>query len=202
MVKQVHCPRLSLWRLGLGDPLHSSVMFPRSDPCNFRVERLLRITKGQFHLGVSWFFKLIVFQGFRFTQSLGWKEWGARSWVQHQVQQLVAIFSEGFHDFFYLEAILELFNFKGVQFSSVQLSLSRAQLFVTSWTAAHQASLSTTNSQSLFKLMSIELVIPSNYLILCHPLLLLPSILPSIRVFSNESVLHIRWPKYWRSFSF
>ena len=86
------------------------------------------------------------------------------------------------------------------QFSSVQL-LSRVQLFATPWTAACQASLSITNSRSLPKLMSIELVIPSNCLILCHPLLLLPSIFPSIRVFSNESVLHIRWPKYW-SFSF
>ena len=85
-------------------------------------------------------------------------------------------------------------------FSSVQL-LSRVQLFVTPWTAAHQASQSITNSQSLLKLMSIELVMPSNHLILCHPLLLQPSIFPSIRVFSNESVLHIRWPKYW-SFSF
>ena len=66
----------------------------------------------------------------------------------------------------------------------------------TPWTAAHQASLSITNSLSLLKLMSIELVMPSNHLILCHPLLL-PSIFPSIRVFSNESVLHIRWPKYW-----
>ena len=65
-------------------------------------------------------------------------------------------------------------------------------------TVAHQASLSITNSQSLFKVMSIESVIPSNHLILCHPLLLLPSIFPSIRIFSNESVLHIRWPKYWR----
>ena len=75
--------------------------------------------------------------------------------------------------------------------SSVQL-LSRVQLFTTPWTAAHQASLSITNSWSLLKLMSIELVMPSNHLILCHPLLLLPSIFPSIRVFSNESVLHIR----------
>ena len=74
-------------------------------------------------------------------------------------------------------------------------------LFVTPWTAAHQASLSITSSQNLHKLMSIESVMPSNYLILCCPLLLLPSILPSIRVFINESVLHIRWPKYW-SFSF
>ena len=83
--------------------------------------------------------------------------------------------------------------------SSVQ-SLSHVQLFVTPWTAACQAFLSITNSQSLLKLMSIESVMPSNHLILCHPLLLLPSIFPSIRVFSNESVLHIRWPKYW-SFS-
>ena len=85
--------------------------------------------------------------------------------------------------------------------SSVQFSLSRVQLFVTPWTAAHQASLSITNSQSLLKLMSIELVMPSNHLILSHPLLLLSPIPPSIRVFSNESVLCIRWPKYW-SFSF
>ena len=85
-------------------------------------------------------------------------------------------------------------------FSSAQ-SLSRVQLFVTPWTAAYQASLSITNSQSLLKLMSIESVISSNHLILCSPLLLLPSIFPSIRVFSNESVLHIRWPKY-QSFSF
>ena len=69
------------------------------------------------------------------------------------------------------------------------------------WTAAHQASLSITSSRSLLKLMSIESVMPSNHLILCHPLPLLPSIFPSIRVFSNESVVHIRWPKYW-SFSF
>ena len=72
---------------------------------------------------------------------------------------------------------------------------------MTPWTATHQASLSTANSQSLFKLMSIELVMPSKHLILCRPLLLPPSIFPSIRVFSNESVLRIRWPKYW-SFSF
>ena len=85
-------------------------------------------------------------------------------------------------------------------FSSVQ-SLSRVWLFATPWTAACQASLSITNSQSLLKVTSIESVMPSNHLILCHPLLLLPSIFPSIRVFSNESVLHIRWSKYW-SFSF
>ena len=84
--------------------------------------------------------------------------------------------------------------------SSVQL-LSHVQLFVTPRTASCQASLSITNSRSLLKLMSIELVMPSNYLILCHPLLLLPSIFPSIRIFSDESVLCIKWPNYW-SFSF
>ena len=87
-----------------------------------------------------------------------------------------------------------------VQFSSVQL-LSCVQLFATPWIAARQASLSITNFRSLPKLMSIESGMPSNHLILCHPLLLLPPILPSIRVFSNESTLRMRWPKYW-SFSF
>ena len=82
-----------------------------------------------------------------------------------------------------------------VQFSSVQ-SLSRVRLFVTPWTAARQASLSITNSRNPPKPMSIESVMPSSHLILCRPLLFLPSIFPSIRVFSNESVLHIRWPKY------
>ena len=83
-----------------------------------------------------------------------------------------------------------------VQFSSVQL-LSCVRPFATPWTAAHQASLSITNSQSPPKPVSIESVMPSNHLILCCPLLLLPSIFPSIRVFSNESALRIRWPKYW-----
>ena len=87
-----------------------------------------------------------------------------------------------------------------LQFSSAQL-LSRVRLFVTPWTAAHQASLSITNSRSPPKPMSIELVMPSNHLILCRPFLLLPSIFPSIRVFSNKSALCMRWPKYW-SFSF
>ena len=87
-----------------------------------------------------------------------------------------------------------------VHFSSVQ-SLSPVQLFATPWTAAHQASLSITKYWSLLKLMSTELLIPSNRLILCQPLLLPPSIFPSNRVFSNESALCIRWPKYW-SFSF
>ena len=89
---------------------------------------------------------------------------------------------------------------KTVQFSSVQ-SLSHVQLFATPWTAAHQVSLSITNSWSLLKLMSIASVMPLKYLIICLPLLLLPSMFPSIMVFYNESALHIRWPKY-HSFSF
>ena len=91
-------------------------------------------------------------------------------------------------------------SFFEIQFSSVQF-LSCVQLFATPWTTVRQASLSITNSQSLPKLMSIESVMPFNHLILCRPLLLLPSILPNIRVFSNESALHIRRPKYW-SFNF
>ena len=97
-------------------------------------------------------------------------------------------------------SILQRIVSLSVQFSSVQ-SLSRVRLFATPWITARQASLSITNSQSLLKLTSIESVMPSNHLILCHPLLRLPSIFPSIRVFSNESVFHSRWPKYW-SFSF
>ena len=91
-------------------------------------------------------------------------------------------------------------NLSRNSFSSVQ-SLSRVRLFATPWIAGHQASLSMTNSWSSLKLMSIESVMPSSQLILCHPLLLLPPIPPSIRVFSYESTLHMRWPKYW-SFSF
>ena len=91
-------------------------------------------------------------------------------------------------------------QFSSVQFSSVQ-SLSHVRLFATPWTAARQASLSITNSWSSLKLMPIESVMPSSLLILCHPLLLLPPIPPSIRVFSNESTLRMRWPKYW-SFNF
>ena len=92
-------------------------------------------------------------------------------------------------------------KFHGQRSLSSDQSLSRVWLFATPWTAARQASLSFTIFWSLFKLMCIESVMPSNHLILCHPLLLPPSIFPSIRVFSNESVFHIRWPKYW-SFSF
>ena len=87
-----------------------------------------------------------------------------------------------------------------IYFSSAQ-SLSHVQAFATPWSAACQVSRSTTNSRSLLKLMSIESVMPSSHLTLCHPLLLLPPIPPSIKIFSNESTLHMRWPKYW-SFSF
>ena len=90
-------------------------------------------------------------------------------------------------------------TFNSLKYSVVVVvqSLSQVRLFVTSWITAHQGSLSFTISWSLLKLMSIELVMPSNHLVLCHPLLLLPSLFPSIRVFSNELALHIRWPKYW-----
>ena len=93
-----------------------------------------------------------------------------------------------------------IFKIKWFEFSSLQ-SLSRVRLFATPWITARQASLSITNSRSSLRLTSIESVMPSNHLILCCPLLLLPSVFTSIRGFSNESVLHIRWPKYW-SFSF
>ena len=102
------------------------------------------------------------------------------------------------HQFF--DSQPSLYSNSHIHISSVQ-SLSHVWLFATPWTAAHQASLSITSSRSLCKLMSIESVMPSNHLILCRPLLLLPSIFPSIRVFSNESGLCIRWPKCW-SFSF
>ena len=98
-----------------------------------------------------------------------------------------------------LKTYFSLFK-KAIQFSSVQ-SLSCVWLLVTPWAAACQASFIITNSRNLLKLMSTESVTPSNHLILCHPLLFLPSIFPSIRVFSSESILYIRWPKYW-SFSF
>ena len=96
-------------------------------------------------------------------------------------------------------SIITVYGSYNLQFSSLQ-SLSHVWLFATPWTAARQASLFITSSESLLKLMSIESVMPSYHLILCHPLLM-PSIFPSIRVFSSESVLHIRWPKHW-SFSF
>ena len=113
----------------------------------------------------------------------------------------LSVFSPLFLLFLYSFALsFQFLLFLPQPFSSVQ-SLSCVQLFATPWTAELQASLSITNSQSLLKLMSIESVTPTNHLILCHPLLLLPSIFPSIRVFSSESALRIRRPKYW-SFSF
>ena len=105
------------------------------------------------------------------------------------------------HDYWIFPGPMPHFaNWTSVQFSSVQL-LSCVRLLETPWTASHQSSVSITNSQSLLRLMSMKSVMPFNHLILCYPLLLLPSIFPSIRVFSNESVLRIRWPNYW-SFSF
>ena len=95
--------------------------------------------------------------------------------------------------------ILRRDHLRHPQFTSFQ-SLSHVQLFATPWIAAHQASLSITNSWSSLRLMSIESVMPSSHLILCHPLLVLPPIPPSIRVFSNESTLCMRWPKYWETF--
>ena len=98
-------------------------------------------------------------------------------------------------------SLLHAFSWPDLRYISSVQSLSCVWLFAAPWTAAHQASLSITNPQSLCKLMSIESVMPSNHLIFCHHILLLPSIFPNIKVFSNESALPIRWPKYW-SFSF
>ena len=103
----------------------------------------------------------------------------------------------GYHKTYVLQLITVCFKY---QFNSVQ-SLSRVRIFATPWITARQASLSITNSRNSLKLMSIESVMPSSHLILCRPLLLLPPIPPSIRVFSSESTLRMRWPKYW-SFSF
>ena len=111
------------------------------------------------------------------------------------LEVMIPVFSLGSHHHYHHQHP----TIVSVKFSSFQ-SLIPVRLFVTPWTAAHQASLSFTNSQSLLKLMSIETMMPSNHLILCRPLLFLLSIFPSIRVFSNESALCIRWPKYW-SFS-
>ena len=97
-------------------------------------------------------------------------------------------------------SFVEFLIYRILHYISSVHSLTHVQLFVTPWTAARQASLSITNSQSSLKLMSVESVMPSSHLILCHPFLLLPPIPPSIRVFSNESTLRMRWPKYW-SFS-
>ena len=105
-----------------------------------------------------------------------------------------------FFNLYFISSLMFIISFLLLTFSSVQ-SLSRVRLFATPWIAVRQASLSITNSRSSLKLMSIESVLPSSHLILCRPLLLLPPIPPSIRVFSSESTLGMRWPKYW-SFSF
>ena len=129
-----------------------------------------------------------------FTSWLLWKYCNKHGDANISFEILLSILLVMYPKMELLDHILRL------HFSSVQ-SLSRVRLFVTPWTAARQASLSITNSQSSPKPMSIESVMPSNYLILCCPLLLLPSLFPSIRVFSNKSALRMRWPKYW-SFSF
>jgi len=122
-----------------------------------------------------------------------WRLKFRQNWLAFQIEQRNPRLSD-------FSNLYELRLSISVQFSSVQ-SLSRVRLFATPWIAAHQASLSITNSRSSLRLMSIESVMPSSHLILCRPLLLLPPIPPRIRVFSNESTLHMRWPKYW-SFSF
>ena len=131
-----------------------------------------------------------------------WKQWlTLYFWAPKSLQMVIAAMklkdAYSLEGKLYSASLALIFPF----ISSVQFSHSAVSNSATPWTEACQASLSITNSQSLLKLMSTELVMPSNHLILCHPLLLPPSIFPSIRVFSNKSVLHIRWPKYW-SFSF
>ena len=142
------------------------------------------------------------------VQSLGWKDTLEKGMATHSsiltwripwTEETDGLHSMGSqrvrHDW-----VTNTHTKQNIYFSSVQ-SLSRVWLFATPWTAAHQASLSITNSWSLPKLMFIESVMPSNHLIFCHPLLLPPSIFPSIRVFSNKSAFHIRWIMYW-NFSF
>ena len=150
---------------------------------------------------VHWILQAIILEWVAISSARGSSWQGSKPHFLHllhwQVDSL-PLHHLGSHEF-WGDAIQPITSFI-LSFSSVQ-SLSCVRLFVTPWTTACHASLSIINSRSLPKLMSIESVMPSNHLILCHPLLLLPSIFPSIRVFSNESALCIRWPKYW-SFSF
>ena len=128
------------------------------------------------------------------------KVWSLNYWTARKVPKLFFLLPS-LPSFLSLSLSLAFLSFHlTFRISSAQL-LSHVQLFATSWTVARQVSLCITNSWSLLELMSIESVMPTNHLILCHPLILLPSIFPSIGVFSNESVLHIKWPMYW-SFSF
>ena len=121
-----------------------------------------------------------------------WQKWSSKSCYNSLMNKLRVDSVSDFKEISKFK-IIGIFD---IQFNSVQ-SLSHVQLFATPWSSACQASLSITNSRSSLKLMSIESVMPSSHLILCCPLLLLPLIPPSIRVFSNESTLHMRWPKYW-----
>ena len=134
-------------------------------------------------------------QSFPASRSFPMSQFFASSGQSIRVSASASVLSMNIQDWFPLGLTGWISLHSSVQFSSVQ-SLSCVQLFATPWTAAREASRSITNSRTLLKLMSIESVMPSNHLILCCPLLLLPSIVPSIRVFSKESVLHIRWPKY------
>ena len=142
-------------------------------------------------------FPKILYSGWNYWQDISQaKSLMSTNHLRHQTSHG---FSEKTRSVNYFPLLLLLNNFHN-QIRSDQ-SLSRVRLFATPWIAAHQASLSITNSQSSLRLTSIESAMPSSHLILCHPLLLLPPISPSIRIFSNESTLHMRWPKYW-SFSF
>ena len=145
-------------------------------------------------MGVSFQFFLGKYQGAQLVGSYNKSKFSCARNQQTAFQSVIPTVKESFC------CSTEALGFGVVQFSWVQ-SLSRVRLFVTPWIAARQASLSITSSWSSLRLTSIELVMPSSHLILCHPLLLLPWIPPSIRVFSNESTLCMRWPKYW-SFSF
>ena len=153
--------------------------------------QVVKVLELQFqHKSFQWIFRIVSLRidGFDLLVVQG----TLKKLLHHHNSKTSVLQSSAFFIYWVLTACQELF--KALQFSSVTQS---CQLFVTPWTAAHQASLSITNSQSLLKFMSIESVMPSNHLILCCPLLLPPSVFPNIRVFSNESVLCIRWPKYW-----
>ena len=155
---------------------------------------------------IKWLFYIMCLRHMTFSLSPKLKIKQQTTWLKLSTRDYTTIMYPAWGQFILPENlltnldILEFISWECVWFSSLQ-SLSPVWLFVTQWTAAQQACLSITNSQSLLKLMSIESVMPSNHLILCRALLLLPSIFPTIKVFSNELALHSSWPKYWR-FSF